>query len=260
MKRKILLVDDDASLLGTLGDFLESEGYAVSLAESGEAAMEKLSRGTPDLIVLDMSMPGMGGMGVLERIKNPDGSMRFPVLVLTARAMMAEYFADKQVDGFIAKPCDPEDLAQEISRILFQRNNDPVIPEIEPVATVALAEPNKGRHERMRRALEEAGYEVCSVFTGPDLLESVVLSPPGAVVMRLELPGQSADVLVPLLKGMGKTSEIPVIVYGVDAPDANLEHVAALDNRQCIALASDHPASVVAAVRTADERRVQFNS
>ena len=62
MKRNILLIDDDASLLATLGDFLESEGYGVHKAESGEQALAMLRVLKPDLIVLDMSMPGMGGM------------------------------------------------------------------------------------------------------------------------------------------------------------------------------------------------------
>ena len=261
MKRKILLVDDDTSLLGTLGDFLESEGYAVSLAESGEAAMARLARSAPDLIVLDMSMPGMGGMGVLERIKNADGSMRYPVLVLTARAMMAEYFADKQVDGFIAKPCDPEDLAQEISRILFQKTSDPVVPTIEPVTSVALAEPDKARHDRMRQALEVAGYDVCSLFTGPDLLESVVLSPPDIVVMRAVLPGQNAEVLAALLNGMSKTSEIPVVVYGAEPSDDGTSRGTGQVARQCVRLASEDPDAVVAAVvRAAGARATDFEA
>ena len=68
MKRKILLVDDDASLLATLGDFLESEGYEVAKAASGEKALAMLRISQPELIVLDMSMPGIGGMGVLDEL------------------------------------------------------------------------------------------------------------------------------------------------------------------------------------------------
>ncbi len=255
MKRKILLVDDDASLLATLGDFLSSEGYEVILAESGEEAVRLLRKVSPDLIVLDMSMPGMGGMGVLERITSQDGSLRHPVLVLTARAMMAEYFANKQVDGFIAKPCDPEDLSLEISRILFQRGRDPRAPEQAdaPQPTLLLGESDPERNVEICQSLRQAGFEVTGLASGPALLEAAILAPPALIVMRLELDGQSADVIVTLLSRMDKTRDVPVIVYGLDAGDARLEHVAALDVQCCVALSSDATATVVAAARQAME-------
>ena len=62
-KRTILIVDDDRSLLTTLSDFLAFEGYEVLTAESGEDGLRTLTDATPDLIILDMSMPGMGGVG-----------------------------------------------------------------------------------------------------------------------------------------------------------------------------------------------------
>jgi len=252
MKRKILLVDDDASLLATLGDFLTSEGYEVALAESGEEAMRLLRQISPDLIVLDMSMPGMGGMGVLERLTRRDGSLRHPVLVLTARAMMAEYFANKQVDGFIAKPCDPEDLSLEISRILFQRGSDQQAPA--PVAaapTLLLGESDAARNTELCEALRQAGFEVTGLFNGPALVEAAILTTPSVIAMRLELEGQSADAIVSLLSRMSKTRDVPTIVYGLDAGDARLEHVAALDVGRCVALSSDATAAVVAAARQA---------
>jgi len=97
-KRKLLLVDDDQSLLETLGDFLSFEGYEVLCAVSGEDALVKMRPFQPDLIILDMGMPGMGGTGFLDRITQPDGHTLYPVLVLTARASMAEYFACGQTD------------------------------------------------------------------------------------------------------------------------------------------------------------------
>lgn len=247
MKRNILLVDDDASLLATLGDFLESEGYGVHKAESGEKAMALLRVLKPDLIVLDMSMPGMGGMGVLDRLQRPDGSMRYPVLVLTARARMAEYFADKQVDGFIAKPCDPEDLAMEVSRIIFQRGaaTDEPLP-VFPV--VLLGEPDQEHRAAIARALRGAACEVREFAGGAELLESAVMQPPSAILMRLEMEGQSADAVVGMLQKMPRTRDVPVIVYGIDAPDARLEHVAALDDRHCEMLTSTEPQRLAAAV------------
>ncbi|NQT93034.1 MAG: response regulator [Lentisphaerae bacterium] len=61
VKKRILLIDDDTSLLTTLSDFLSFEGYEVVTADSGEQGLRRLQTTEPDLIVLDMSMPGMGG-------------------------------------------------------------------------------------------------------------------------------------------------------------------------------------------------------
>lgn len=248
MKRTILLVDDDASLLATLGDFLESEGYHVAKAESGEQSLALLRRLKPDLIVLDMSMPGIGGMGVLERIRLPDGSMRYPVLVLTARAQMAEYFADKQVDGFIAKPCDPEDLALEISRIIFQRGASPDPGNAPAVPVILVGEPSVAQAQAIGRLLTDRSYDVRIFSRGAELLEAAILEPPGAILMRLEMEDDSADGVQAMLKKMPRTAAVPVIVYGIDAPDAKIEHVAALDDRHGVILSTTEPARLLSAV------------
>jgi len=123
-QRKILLIDDDPSLRVTVGQFLRFEKYDVTTAESGEAALEVLKTLRPNLIILDMSMPGMGGIGFLQRITGEDKKPRYPVLVLTARSQMAEFFSTVDVDGFMAKPADPDELLQEVARILFQRGEE----------------------------------------------------------------------------------------------------------------------------------------
>lgn len=227
-KRRILLVDDDTSLLETLGDFLSYEGYDVVTATSGEQALTKLRVAPPDIVILDMSMPGMGGVGFLDRITRADGSTHYPVLVLTARAAMASYFANKQIDGFIAKPCDPADLLNEVSRIIFLRGGETAPPAANCVP-VLVAEGDPLLGEQLAAALSAAGCSVTSCKTGPDAIEAAVMTHPAVIVLRLELPGMSADQVCKLLRRLPGTRAISVIVYGVDAAGAQLEHVAALD-------------------------------
>ena len=69
-KKRILLIDDDTSLLLTLSDFLIHEGYQVVTANSGEQGLKRLDEVDPDLIILDMNMPGMGGVGFLREISS----------------------------------------------------------------------------------------------------------------------------------------------------------------------------------------------
>lgn len=226
-KRRILLVDDDTSLLATLGDFLTYEGYEVVTATCAEQALPKLRLAPPDIIILDMSMPGMGGVGFLDRITSADGSTQFPVLVLTARAAMASYFANKQIDGFIAKPCDPADLLMEVSRILFLRGGEAAKPAV--ILPVLVAEGDHVLNESLTQALTTAGCDVKSCFTGPDAIEAAVATRPAVIVLRLELAGMSADEVCRLLGRLPGTRLTPVVVYGLDAPGAQIEHVAGLD-------------------------------
>lgn len=228
-KRKLLLVDDDPSLLGTLSDFLGFEGYEVLCASSGEDALIKMRPFQPDLIILDMGMPGMGGMGFLDRITNPDGSVLVPVLVLTARASMAEYFGDKQIAGFISKPCDPSDLLMEVGRILFMTATEGFHVAVPKVARrLVVAEGDAALRTKLQVEFTSAGFEVAAVATGPDALETSVAFKPDAVVMRLELAGMSADEVVALLRRLPNTRDTKAVVYGMDLPEAQLEHVANL--------------------------------
>ncbi len=262
-KRTILLVDDDTSLLETLNDFLSYEGYRVETAESGEQALVKLRQIKPDIIILDMSMPGMGGVGFLERITKPDGSTRFPVLVLTARAAMAEYFATRQIDGFVAKPCDPEDLLNEVSRIIFLRAGEAASTAqaaLDPGAAanvhrVVLAEGDGTLNATLRNELQKAGFQVESVFNGPAALELAIMSKPDVIVVRLELEEMSADDIVATLRRLPNTRQIPIVVYGIAAPDALIEHVAQLNLSEVVAINDLSADKIVSAALAAVVKR-----
>jgi len=229
-KRKLLLVDDDPSLLETLGDFLTFEGYEVLCSASGEDALIKMRPFQPDLIILDMGMPGMGGTGFLDRITNPDGRTLYPVLVLTARASMAEYFADKQIAGFIAKPCDPPDLLLEVGRILFETANEGGRgPNAQVARRLVIADGDPVLRQKLDLEFRQAGFEVAAVATGAEALEACVTFKPDAAVMRLELEAMSADEVIAMLKRLPNTRGVKAVVYGLDLPESQLEHVANLD-------------------------------
>ena len=230
-KRKILLIDDDPGLLETLGDFLAFEGYEVQCATSGEDALVKMRPFQPDLIILDMSMPGMGGKGFLDRITNPDdGTTLYPVLVLTARAAMAEYFANRKIAGFIAKPCDPPDLLLEIGRILFETSNVSISPHVQKsLRRLVIAEPDLGQRKVMEDQFRKSGFETVCVASGPEALEACMTYNPDALVIRLECDGMAADEVVSLMKRLPHTQQIRTVVYGIDLPEAQLQHVANLD-------------------------------
>ena len=110
--RKILVVDDDASVRSLVRDVLEVEGYAVDLAEDGFSALRRIEADRPDCVVLDIMMPGMDGHGVLSRIRSGEGGSTLPVVMLTAAADDSQAWQawSGGVDYFLAKPFDPSEL------------------------------------------------------------------------------------------------------------------------------------------------------
>ena len=229
-KRKLLLVDDDPSLLETLGDFLRFEGYEVACSPSGEDALVKLRAFQPDLIILDMGMPGMGGVGFLDRITNPDGSTLLPVLVLTARASMAEYFADKKIAGFLAKPCAPSDLLAEVGHVLFMSTaGGPAVAGQKAPRRLVVADSDPKQLALLETEFSNAGFSVITAKAGAEALEACVKFTPDAIVMRLELDEMSADEVVAMLSRLPNTRNVKAIVYGIDLPEVDLQHVANLN-------------------------------
>jgi CheY-like chemotaxis protein len=230
IKRKLMLVDDDPSLLDTLGDFLRFEGYEVVCASSGEDALVKMRASQPDLIILDMGMPGMGGVGFLDRITNPDGSTLLPVLVLTARTAMAEYFADKQIAGFLAKPCDPADLLMEVGHVLFMSSSDSLADAAQKtMRRVVVAEWDLALLRALDQGFSASGFSVIPVLTGPEAVEACIKYSPDALVLRLEQKEMSGDEIIRLLRQLPNTRSLKAVVYGIELPEVDLQHLANLD-------------------------------
>lgn len=214
-KRKLLLIDDDTSLLITLSDFLRFEGYDVITAESGEKGLTILKTVTPELIILDMSMPGMGGIGFLKEILDEKGKPLYPVLVLTARSNMAEFFANVEIDGFIAKPCDPQDLLMEVGRVIFLRRgekSDELRGEIRRRRMI-LGESDPRITEAMLTWFTKNGYLVEQCTKGPETLESSIVNRPDVIVMNQILEGLNGSAVADMLMVMPNTRKIPIVLY-----------------------------------------------
>jgi CheY-like chemotaxis protein len=117
-KKTILHIDDDARVSNVIGKILRMEGYHVVSCFSAEEGLRRLKTLEPSVIILDVGMPGMSGLTVLQRLRQPDGSTRFPVLIFTAFAQMVDEDIRKSVAGFLVKPVDVEALMHEIERII----------------------------------------------------------------------------------------------------------------------------------------------
>lgn len=114
---RILLIDDDASLTALLAEYLEQEGFHVTVAADGERALGRIVDARADIVVLDIMMPRVDGLEVLRRIRSES---TVPVLMLTARGDAADRITglDLGADDYLAKPCSPAELAARVRAIL----------------------------------------------------------------------------------------------------------------------------------------------
>ena len=220
MNKHLLLVDDDPNIRMMLGDFLVGAGYEVTCADSGEAALQCMLEALPDLVILDMGMPGMGGTGFLERITDRLGRTRVPVLVLTARSNLAEFFANKQIAGFLTKPADPDELLAEVQRILFMESDLPrgetmVVGE-DVRRLVVLAEANAIRANALCEALGKAGFTVEVVHTGPEAIEAVISRRPAGLILPMNTEQMPADGVLEILRKLPAGQTLPIVLYAAE--------------------------------------------
>ena len=117
-KTRILVVDDDVKILRFLRTSLKLSGYEVFTATSGEEALELFKSEKPDIMLLDILMPGMYGFEVLTRLRTVS---ELPVIAFSAHASTAEEALQLGANDFLAKPFKPDELIERIRSLLNQK-------------------------------------------------------------------------------------------------------------------------------------------
>ena len=122
MPEKVLIVEDDAASGRFIGYTLEHEGYEVIIAKNGFEGIAKAQQEEPDLLVLDVMLPGIDGFQVCRRLRAESRASHLPILMLSAKAQEADIAAGLKVgaDGYLAKPIDPGDLVSKVRSLLDQ--------------------------------------------------------------------------------------------------------------------------------------------
>jgi len=122
-QRKILAVDDDPNNIAILEELLEDH-YVLKTSSNGEQALETAPDFLPDMILLDIMMPGMDGYEVCRRLREHHTLKDTKIIMLSARAMRAEQFEGFRVgaDDYITKPFDGDDLLEKVQVHLHRQN------------------------------------------------------------------------------------------------------------------------------------------
>ncbi|MBA2778906.1 response regulator transcription factor [Billgrantia kenyensis] len=119
---KVLVVDDEPNIVLSLEFLMQQAGFDVETAEDGEGALAKVEASPPDLILLDISLPGISGFDVLEQLRQDSRHARLPIIMLTAhgREVEKEKGLALGADDYVTKPFSTQALVEKVKHLLAE--------------------------------------------------------------------------------------------------------------------------------------------
>ena len=226
----ILVIDDELEITEGLSELLVGHDYDVATAFNGEEGLHQLEKISPDLIILDINMPKMGGIAFYHELASRGGGRpKFPILVLTARASVAQLFRDLEVEGFMTKPFQMEELLEEISLILSKRYGPTLKIPANPKPQnglcykILIVENDIHVAAKIIARFSEAGYSTSVVRSATEAIEFARQDQPDLVMTKIKLSDLAGDVLATKLSHMARTEHIPIVLYS-DSTETRLDH------------------------------------
>jgi DNA-binding response OmpR family regulator len=217
---KILVVEDDRDLALLLRRRLESEGYRVLLAGSGEDALWLAQESQPQLITLDIMLPDLDGFTVLERLKENPMTSGIPVVIVSVLADTERGYALGAVD-YVTKPFDESKLIQSVEGALHS------LEESEG-QRLLVADQDPEVLTLLERSLALQGYQVQVASDGQAALAQVYEYEPDLILLDTQLPEVDGYEVIRRLKSDDSTRSIPIIVLTGSSVDKERDRVRVL--------------------------------
>jgi two-component system phosphate regulon response regulator PhoB len=183
---RILIIEDEKALADLVAYNLRREGYEVATAADGKDGLQKAQTMLPDVVLLDLMLPGMSGQDVCKTLRAGDRTRTVPILMLTAKSEETDQVVGFSLgaDDYVTKPFSVKVLVQRVKALLRRR-------VVEPAAT-AVVEHAQVRVDRVRHKVFAEGKEVDLTRTEFRLLECLVRQP-GRVYTRPQLLSQAME-------------------------------------------------------------------
>ena len=157
----VLVVEDNEINAIVVEEFLDRMGHEVTIVTTGEAAIEAIRKQPVDVVLMDISLPGIDGVEATRRIRNLDRSAygELPIIAMSAHVFQNEiaHVLDAGMDAFVGKPVSPERLAEALAQVVLRRRRGVVVP-------VEYAVEDDGRHVVLDRSVLDDDY----MILGPD--------------------------------------------------------------------------------------------
>jgi len=200
------VVDDNPLNLKLAADILESDGYHVNRAPSAEAALERIREQIPDLILIDIQLPGMDGLALTRALKSDSATQGIPIIALTAFAMKGDEqrARDSGCEGYLTKPIDTRALSAQVAGFLKPGSRRASVK-------VLVIEDFPPDRKLARILLSSAGHEVAEAGTGEQALAAARENPPDVILLDLKLPGINGLEVIRQLRQERATRDIAVV-------------------------------------------------
>ena len=275
MSARILIVDDLAASVKVLAAKLTSEYYDVLTAHDGPTALETVAREMPDLVLLDVMMPGMDGFEVCRRIKKTARTAHIPVVMVTALNDMRDRVNGLQAgaDDFLTKPLNDIMLFARVrSLVRMKRTFDQwslhqqtlrdlgfdVDPDMTDVhgraARVIVVDSSEIQSDNIRGVLERDGHAVSVLNSYADDAPQIAAGLPDVVVISMDFEGDEPLRLASRLRSQEPTRQVPILLIGDAEDESNLIKGLELGVNDCVVRPVDEQ-EIVARVRTQVRRK-----
>ncbi|MGI9264047.1 MAG: response regulator, partial [Gammaproteobacteria bacterium] len=199
--RRVLVIDDDAEARDIIERILRKDGFEVSLAQDGEAGLRLASELHPDVITLDVMMPGLDGWSVLRQLKASSDTRDIPVVMLTIVDDKSQGFSLGATD-YLSKPIDREQLKKTLARYCTPGESRPVL----------LVEDNEAAREIMAKSVTDIGWQVAEAANGREALDKLSQQKPGLILLDLMMPVMDGFEFLVEMRAHDDWRELPVIV------------------------------------------------
>jgi len=204
----VLVIDDDPAVRELMSRFLEKEGFRVAIASGGEEGVRLARELKPDIITLDVLMPGMDGWEVLIEIKNDPELADIPVIILSIVEDKNRGYS-LGVSEYLIKPIDRDRLLSVIHRFTTQPSQ------------VLIVEDDPETRKALHRMLSKEGWEIIEAANGREALEHVAKSRPAFILLDLVMPEMDGFEFLAELRKSNDSRSIPVTV--ITAKDLEAE-------------------------------------
>jgi DNA-binding response OmpR family regulator len=213
MAKKILIVDDDKQIASLLASRLKTKKYEIIAAYDGVQAVAKAFSEKPDLILLDIKMPGGDGIRVMDNLRNSADTALIPVIVITAYPSQEIQRKAKEMGAvdFISKPFEAKDMLSRIRKALGE-----VSPRRgesgNPAKTILVVDDEPRIIELLQSRLKKNGYNVIVANDGQEALDKTYQENPDLIILDIMLPKVDGYNVCKILGSDEKYQAIPIVM------------------------------------------------
>jgi CheY-like chemotaxis protein len=204
MKKKILVIDDEADIREIVRIYLEEEGCEVIEASNGQEGILKAQAERPDLIVLDIMLPGINGFEVAKHLKDDPNTQDIPVIILSVLAQDSQY--RQGILDYISKPFRQEELVATVRRIFSKVNGKG------PKKSILVVDDDPDIVDIIAICLKDNNLNPEKAYNGQEALQKVKTGKIDLILLDINMPGMNGFEVIKHLKGDPATCDIPIVV------------------------------------------------